>query len=91
MADSDLGRWMTTRSSVDKNTVLVSGLPVKARAKPIVVCNTCHRRRRISYITFSSDIPDPSPSVTGVTEDDQAIFNMDSVASKQKVRLGSPL
>jgi len=35
-ADSDLGRRMTTRSSVDKNTVLVSGLPVKARAKPIV-------------------------------------------------------
>jgi len=62
---------MTTRSSVDKNTVLVSGLPVKARAKLIV--------------TLSSDITDPSQSVAGATEDDQAIFNKEPVVSTQKV------
>jgi len=70
-ADSDLGRRMTTQSSVDKNTVLVSGLPVKAKAKP--------------FVTLSSDITDPSQSVAGATEDEQAIFNKDPVSSKQKV------
>jgi len=39
---------VTTRSSVDKNTVLVSGLPVKTKAKPTV--------------TLSSDKTNPSQS-----------------------------
>jgi len=70
-ADSDLGKRMTTRSSVDKNTVLVSVLPVKTKAKPIV--------------TLSSDIFSPSQLGNGVTEDEQAIINEDPVSSKQQV------
>jgi len=62
---------MTTRSSVDKNTVLVSRLPIKTKAKPIV--------------SLSSDIFTPSQLETGITEDEQAVFNEDSVTSKQKV------
>jgi len=62
---------MTTQSSVDKNTVFVSGLPVKTNTKPLA--------------TLSSDISDPSQGGADASEDEQAIFNKDPMTSKQKV------
>jgi len=71
-ADSDLGRRMTTRSAVDKITVLVPGLPVKTMANKLIV-------------TFPSDITDPSQSGAGASKDEQAITNKDPVSLKQQV------
>jgi len=62
---------MTTRSLIDLYTVLVPGLPVKTKAKPIV--------------TLSSDVTDPFQSGVGAAKDEQAIFNEDPVSSKQQV------
>jgi len=75
---------MTTPSAVHENSVLVSGLTGKTKARAIV--------------TFSSDITDPSQSGAGASKDEQAITNEEDaqdtkgqhpVSSKQQV--GEPL
>jgi len=73
---------MTTCSAVDKNTVLVSGLTGKTKAKAIIV-------------TLASDITGPFQSGACALEEGQAIINEDDVqetegphpvSSKQQVR-----
>jgi len=62
---------MTIRSAVDKNSILLSALSRKPKAKPSV--------------TLSSDIPDLLQVTADAKEDEQAISIKDPVISKQKL------
>jgi len=77
MADSELGKRMTTRSAVDENTILVSGLTGKTKTKAIV--------------TLSIEISGPSQSGACSSEEGQAIIGEGNFPVSSKQHVGEPL